>query len=61
MEELLIAKRQDMQSVANKLKSKAGKTNEISFPNGFLQIIDELGQDGSSGGENLQNAEEVAF
>lgn len=59
MAELLIAERQDLQDIADKLKAKIGKTDGMSFPNGFKEAIDELGQGGS--GTALPSAEEASF
>ena len=42
MSELLITKKQDLQNIANKLKTKIGKTDEMSFPNGFMEAIDDI-------------------
>ena len=42
MGELLIAERQDLQDIANKLKAKIGKTDGMSFPNGFKEAIDNI-------------------
>lgn len=42
MGELLIAERQDLQDIANKLKAKTGKTDGMSFPNGFKEAIDNI-------------------
>lgn len=46
MRELLITEKQDLQDIADKLKVKAGITDKITYPNEFLQIIDELGNGG---------------
>lgn len=59
MGELLIAERQDLQDIANKLKAKTGKTDVMRFPNGFINAIDELGK-GGSGGTNTSDATATA-
>ena len=53
MSELLIAERQDLQDIADKLKAKTGKTDGMSFPNGFKEAIDELGQGGSGSSNEM--------
>ena len=60
MGELLIAERQDLQDIANKLKAKTGRTDKISFPNGFMDIVDSLGT-GSGTGSGESNLQEKIF
>lgn len=59
MGELLIAERQDLQDIADKLKAKVGRTDKINFPNGFMDIVDELGQGGNASG--IENGCNVVF
>lgn len=46
MEELVIANKSDLVSIADKLREKTGRTDNLSFPDGFNDMLELLGASG---------------
>lgn len=46
MAELVIANKSDLVSIADKLREKTGSTDNLSFPDGFNEMLDLLGTSG---------------
>ena len=55
MSELLLANKSDLVAIADKIRAKAGISNSLSFPQGFMDGIDGISGQGGSGGSASLN------
>ena len=46
--ELYIVTKEDMESVANSIRTKAGTTEKISWPDGYKTLVAAISGDGAS-------------
>lgn len=61
MSELIISNKEDLTSVANAIRKKAGTTDSLDFPEGFIETITEIEAGGSGAGKDGKSAYEIAL
>ena len=47
-DELYIVTKEDMESVANSIRAKAGTTEKVSWPDGFKSMVENISSGGAS-------------